>query len=89
MTNSIQAERINSFSQIVLANKVDKKSRVIAFDAVAWESQGRNYGAVQKGFLVDGEFVKFGSYQYPKIYPSFEAAAKSTYRIAKERIANL
>ena len=82
-------EITNSFSQIVLANKVDKKSRVIAFDAIAWESQGSNYGAVQKGFLVDGEFVKFGSYQHPKIYPSFEAAAKATYGIAKERIANL
>ena len=79
----------NRFSQIVLANKVDKKSRVIAFDAVAWEDQGRNYGSVQKGFLVDGEFVKFGSYQYPKIYPSFEIACKATYKIAKERIANL
>ena len=89
MTKMPRPERTNSFSQIVLANKVDNKSRVIAFDAVAWESQGKNYGAVQKGFLVEGEFVKFGSYQYPKIYSSFEAAAKATYRIAKERISNL
>ena len=80
---------MNSFSQIVLANKVDKKLRAIAYEIVAWESHGKNYGAVQKGFLVKGYFLKFGSYQRAKTYPTFSAAAKGTYRIAKERISNL
>jgi len=80
----------NRFSQVVLSNKIDKNARPIAYEALAYEDNfGDIYGGVQKGYMEKSHFVRFGNSGFDKSYPSFEIACKATYKIAKERIANL
>ena len=75
------------YSEVLVAGVTDTKGRDVAFEFSVWQyDDGDIYANVQKGYMKDGDFVKFGVSQSGKQYRTEKDAIVNARSIAKSRI---